>query len=168
MRRASFRDMNCSIAQTLEVIGDPWTMLVVRDLMFGLHRFNDIQASLGIPRNTLTARLDMLVAEGIAHKVAYQTNPERFDYHLTTKGRDLSSVIVTMMKWGDRWSRLAEPPVHLVEDATGRRLDPHLVDRLTGTPLEEIRYRPIGENVPPRPAAGCGGSATVRKTRFSG
>jgi len=91
----------------------------------------------------------MLVAEGVAHKVAYQTHPERFDYHLTTKGRDLSPVIITIMQWGDRWSRLPEPPVRLLEHPTGRQLDPHLVDRRTGTPLDDIDYRPVRQSAGP-------------------
>lgn len=149
MKRKSYSDMNCSVAQALEVVGDPWTLLVVRDVMFGFHRFNDLQERLGIARNTLTARLTTLVADGVLDKVAYQDNPERFEYRLTAKGRALSPVIVTLMQWGDEWSDLPEPPVRLVEEASGRRLDPVLVDRTSGEALDRLQVKAVGKRVMP-------------------
>ncbi len=138
MRRKSYAGMNCSVARALDVVGDPWTLLVVRDLFWGYHRFEEIQKRLGIARNTLTDRLGVLVEHGIVERVAYQDNPERFEYLLTPKGRALHPVILTLLEWGDEWSGIEEPPVHLVEKSTGRRITPVLVDADTGTPLSEL------------------------------
>lgn len=139
MKRAPLGGMQCSIAQTLDVVGDPWTLLVVRDAMFGTTRFDDFRSSLGIPRATLSARLSTLVEHGVLDRRRYQERPERFEYVLTSKGRALSPVLVSMLQWGDRWSHLAEPPVTLVDADTDRPVDPVYVDRSTGRPLSEIR-----------------------------
>ncbi len=85
MRRASFADMNCSIAQTLEIVGEWWTLLIVRDAMFGVTRFDEFSSRLGIARNVLAQRLDTLVEHGVLKKVPYQDNPVRHDYRLTDK-----------------------------------------------------------------------------------
>jgi DNA-binding HxlR family transcriptional regulator len=92
----------CSIARTLEVIGERWTMLIVRDVFLGLRRFDDIQADLGIARNVLAGRLERLVETGVLAKVSYQEHPPRHEYRLTDKGRDLWPVMVELMQWGDR------------------------------------------------------------------
>lgn len=143
MRRKSYAEMNCSVARALDVVGDPWTLLVVRDLFWGYHRFDEIQRRLGIARNTLTDRLGVLVEHGIAERVSYQDNPERFEYLLTPKGRALQPVIITLLAWGDEWSGIEEPPVHLVVKSTGRRVTPVLVDADTGTPLRELGIRAV-------------------------
>lgn len=149
MKRKSYSDMNCSVAQSLDIVGDPWTLLVVRDVMFGFRRFNDIQERLGIARNTLTDRLATLVDRGVLRKDAYQDNPERFEYRLTPKGRALSPIIITLMQWGDEWSELAEPPVHLIDRNTGRTLDPILVDRTSRQPLADLEVQAVGAGVQP-------------------
>ena len=143
MRRKSYAEMNCSVARALDVVGDPWTLLIVRDLFWGYHRFEEIQNRLGIARNTLTDRLSLLVEHDVAERAAYQDNPERFEYLLTPKGRALESVIVALLTWGDEWSGIENPPVHLVEKATGRRISPVLVDADTGTPLNELGVRAV-------------------------
>ncbi|MEM7323985.1 MAG: helix-turn-helix domain-containing protein [Actinomycetota bacterium] len=147
MKRKSYADMNCSIARTLDIVGDPWTLLVVRDMFWGFHRFEEFQKRLGIARNTLTDRLNVLVDHGIATKVAYQDNPTRHEYRLTPKGRALHPVIVTLMSWGDQWSGIEEPPVQLVEVPSGRVVSAILVDAETGEPLENLRVRakPVAE-----------------------
>lgn len=104
MKRTSVKDMNCSIAQCVEVIGDWWTPLVVRDLLFGIGRFDDIQERLGISRNVLTQRLELLIEHGLVERRPYQDRPPRFDYVLTAKGRDLWPVLQAMKQWGDRWA----------------------------------------------------------------
>lgn len=149
MKRKSYSDMNCSVAQSLDIVGDPWTLLVVRDVMFGFRRFNDIQERLGIARNTLTDRLATLVDHGVLRKDAYQDNPERFEYRLTPKGRALSPIIITLMQWGDEWSELPEPPVHLIDRDTGRTLDPILVDRTSRQPLADLKVQAVGAGVQP-------------------
>src|SRR5688572_16482862 len=110
MKRISFHEMNCSVAQCLEVIGEWWTPLIVRDLLMGVSRFDDFLARLGISRNVLTERLNRLLEMGVVRKVAYQEHPERYDYRLTPKGADLWHVITAMREWGDRWESPAGPP----------------------------------------------------------
>jgi DNA-binding HxlR family transcriptional regulator len=100
MKRTSVAHLNCSVAQTLEVVGEWWTLLVVRNLMFGQRRFEAIQGDLGIARNILSDRLGTLVEHGIVDRVKYQDHPERFEYRLTDKGRDLFPVIAALMTWG--------------------------------------------------------------------
>jgi DNA-binding HxlR family transcriptional regulator len=140
MKRKSFRHMTCSVARTLEVVGEHWSLLVVRDAFMGVRRFEDYQESLGIARNILAARLRRLVEQGVLERRAYQENPPRFEYRLTEKGVDLYPVIVCMQKWGDRWASGAKgPPVVLIDRFTGDRLDPILVDRESGAPLDPRR-----------------------------
>jgi DNA-binding HxlR family transcriptional regulator len=116
----------CSIARSLEVVGDRWTMLVVRDLMLGVHRFDDFQRRLGIARNTLTDRLQRLVDDGIVSRRRYQERPERFEYHLTRKGVDLWPVVVSLMKWGDRYLAPGGPPRVIRHRDCGGEVDEHL------------------------------------------
>jgi len=130
--------MNCSIAQTLDVVGDPWTLLIVRDALFGIKRFDDFRRSLGIPRATLTSRLDTLVEHGVMERRRYQDRPERHEYVLTERGRDLRRVMVSMLQWGDKWSSLPEPPVTLIDADTGDEIEPVYVDRRSGRPLSEL------------------------------
>jgi len=138
MKRASLGHMNCSIAQTLDVVGDPWTLLIVRDALFGIKRFDDFRRSLGIPRATLTSRLDTLVEHGVMERRRYQDRPERHEYVLTERGRDLRRVMVSMLQWGDKWSSLPEPPVTLIDADTGDEIEPVYVDRRSGRPLSEL------------------------------
>ena len=121
MRRTSVRDMNCSIAQCLEVVGDWWTMLIVRDLFLGVRRFEEIQRRLGIARNVLSQRLDLLVDNEIITRRQYQDHPVRHEYVLTKRGRDLWPVIEAMRQWGDTWSAPNGPPVEIVHDGCGHR-----------------------------------------------
>ena len=103
MRRASFDDMNCSIAQSLEVIGEWWTLLILRDAFFGVTRFEVFQERLGIARNILTTRLDTLVDHGVMERRTYDEARGRHDYVLTAKGKALWPVLVTIRQWGDEW-----------------------------------------------------------------
>lgn len=119
MRRTSFEEMNCSLAQCLEVVGEWWTLLIVRDALFGVTRFDDFRARLGIARNVLTQRLEHLVEHGVLSREPYQANPVRYDYRLTPKGRSLWLVVTAMRQWGDEWSAPDGPPVQLVHTACG-------------------------------------------------
>lgn len=119
MQRTSFRAMNCSVAQCLEVVGEWWSMLIVRDAFLGVSRFDDFQARLGISRNVLNQRLSHLVDEGVLERVPYQERPTRWDYRLTEKGRDLWHVITAMRQWGDRWAAPDGAPVEIVHKACG-------------------------------------------------
>ncbi len=95
-------DQVCSIARTLEVLGERWTLLVIRDVFNGRRRFDQIQENLGVARNVLSTRLALLVEEGILEKRAYQERPPRYEYFLTAKGLDLWPVMISMLHWGDR------------------------------------------------------------------
>ena len=119
MRRTSFETMNCSVAQCLEVIGEWWNMLIVRDAFLGVTRFDDFQTRLGISRNVLNQRLNGLVEHGVLKKVPYQERPPRSEYRLTDKGRDLFGVLTTMRQWGDRWAAPDGPRVETVHTACG-------------------------------------------------
>jgi DNA-binding HxlR family transcriptional regulator len=142
VRRTRFDDWDCSIARTVDLLGDWWTPMVVRSAFLGARRFDDFQSSLGIPRNVLTERLRTLVDEGILRKEQYSERPPRYEYKLTEKGVGLYPVIVSMMIWGDEWLDWPEgPPIYLVDRDTGERLDPVLVDRNTGKPIEPRRTR---------------------------
>jgi DNA-binding HxlR family transcriptional regulator len=119
VQRKSFADVNCSVAQCLEIVGERWTLLIVRDLFFGVSRFDVFEARLGIARNVLTQRLQHLVEHGVIERIPYQQNPVRYDYVLTAKGRDLAKVVTAMREWGDRWAAPDGPPVVLVHDSCG-------------------------------------------------
>jgi DNA-binding HxlR family transcriptional regulator len=101
--RRDYEGQVCSIARALEVVGDRWTLLVIRDVVLGNHRFDDLSTSLGVASNVLTDRLNRLVAEGILERVRYSERPERFEYHLTPKGRELGLCLIALMQWGDRY-----------------------------------------------------------------
>jgi len=92
----------CSIARALEVVGDRWTLLVIRDVALGLHRFDELLESLGIASNVLTDRLNRLVDADVLDRVRYSERPERFEYHLTEKGLELGTALLVLMHWGDR------------------------------------------------------------------
>ena len=119
VERKSFEDMSCSVAQCLEVVGDWWTMLVVRDVFLGVRRFDELQARLGIARNVLTQRLSKLVDAGVLEKRPYQDKPLRHEYVLTDKGRDLWPVLTAMRQWGDRYAAPDGPPVKIVHKSCG-------------------------------------------------
>lgn len=102
--RKSLDHLRCSIANTAELIGDRWTVLIIRDAFMGVRRFDDFQKDLGIARNVLTERLSMLVDNEILFTSQYEERPPRFEYRLTPKGKDLFDLIVAMWRWGDRWS----------------------------------------------------------------
>ena len=119
VERKSFADMHCSVAQCLEVVGEWWSMLIVRDAFLGVTRFDTFQERLGISRNVLNQRLNRLVEEGVLEKVAYSDHPPRFDYKLTAKGRDLWPVLTAMRQWGDKHAAPDGPPIRVVHKGCG-------------------------------------------------
>ena len=120
MRRASFADMNCSVARSLEVIGEWWTLLVIRDALLGVKRFDDFQRRLGIARNILTARLTTLVDAGVLERHTYDEARGRSDYVLTAKGRALWPVLTAIRQWGDEWIvGEGQEPVELLHTTCG-------------------------------------------------
>src|ERR1700689_5278842 len=123
MLKSDYADQNCSIARSLELVGERWTILVLRDVFLGRRRFDQIQQSLGVARNVLAARLDRLVAEEILEKVPYQERPLRHEYRLTPKGVDLWPVTVELLRWGDRYAAPdAGPPIVLRHKDCGGEL----------------------------------------------
>jgi DNA-binding HxlR family transcriptional regulator len=119
MERKSFAEMDCSVAQCLELVGEWWSLLIIRDAFFGVTRFDDLQRSLGISRNVLHQRLDRLVEAGVLVKVPYSERPPRSEYRLTDKGRDLWPVLTAMRQWGDRYAAPEGPPLQVVHRACG-------------------------------------------------
>ena len=120
MQRTSFEDVNCSVAQCLEAVGEWWSLLIVRDAFLGVRRFDDFQARLGISSNILNQRLNHLVDIGVLQRVPYQDHPPRSEYRLTDKGRDLWHVVTAMRQWGDRWAAPDGPPLKIRHKACGR------------------------------------------------
>ena len=123
MERKSFAEMDCSVAQCLEVVGEWWSMLIVRDAFFGVTRFDEFQRNLGISRNVLHQRLEHLVACGVMKKVPYSQRPPRSEYRLTAKGRDLWPVLTSMRQWGDRYASPDGPRVEIVHKGCGATTD---------------------------------------------
>jgi DNA-binding HxlR family transcriptional regulator len=113
MQRTRFSDLApCSIARTLDVIGEPWSPLILRDVYVGISRFDQIQADLGISRKVLTERLKWLVENGVLERGRYQDRPARYEYTLSAKGTELVDLLMVMVAWGDRWADGgAGPPI---------------------------------------------------------
>jgi DNA-binding HxlR family transcriptional regulator len=112
MLRRDYDGQNCSIARALEVVGERWTLLIVRDVFLGRRRFDQLQESLGIARNVLTDRLNRLVEEGILERVPYSERPVRYEYRLTSKGLELNVALTALRQWGDKY--LSEKPPRLL------------------------------------------------------
>lgn len=149
MRYTEYESCACSVARTLEVLGDRWTLLVLRDVFNGVHRFDDLQGHLAIARDVLTKRLATLVKEGVIERVAYQEPGarRRFEYRLTPAGRELRPVLLALIEWGDRnrgdgsgppllitHAECGAPVRVAVECAVGHRLDPQTPLRLEPGP----------------------------------
>jgi DNA-binding HxlR family transcriptional regulator len=130
MLNRDYEGQNCSIARALEVIGERWTLLIVRDVFLGLRRFEQFQENLGIARNVLTDRLNRLVEEGILERVRYSERPERYEYRLTQKGRDLNLALAGLRQWGDKY-RSEKPPVLLRRKADKKPVVAALVPKGT-------------------------------------
>jgi DNA-binding HxlR family transcriptional regulator len=118
VKKVSFADVHCSVAQSLEVIGEWWTLLILRDAFLGITRFDDFAGRLGIARNVLAARLDTLVDNDVLIRVPYDEARGRYDYRLTDKGRALLPVITAIRQWGDEWILGEEQAPVVVEHTT--------------------------------------------------
>lgn len=121
MQRTQFGEMACSIARTLDVIGEPWSPLILRNVYVGINRFEQLQQGLGISRKVLTERLKWLVDQGVLERHGYSDRPPRYEYQLSTKGMELCDLLLVMVRWGDRWlAGQAGPPVLYRHHACGR------------------------------------------------
>jgi DNA-binding HxlR family transcriptional regulator len=126
----------CSIARTLEVVGEKWALLAVREVFLGNHRFDQMIRRTGAPRDTLTARLRALVAAGILQRRQYSDHPQRFEYDLTAAGRELYPVILTLLRWGDEHLAGPEGPPLVLEHRCGHRLIPEVTCQACGEVVE--------------------------------
>ena len=128
MQRTKLDHVACSLARTVDVIGEWWTPLVLRDLFAGITRFEDLRRDLGVASNVLTDRLATLAQHGVVERRLYQRAPARWEYILTEKGRDLFPLVVALMQRADRWKAAAgAPPAVLFHDACGQPANPRLV-----------------------------------------
>lgn len=150
MRRTSFADMSCSIARTLEIVGERWTFLIVREAFFGSRKFGEFERALGIAPNVLTQRLTKLVESGILVVESTSQNGKALSYRLSPKGRDLFPVLVAMLQWGDKHASGPEgPPVRIVERRTGQAIAPMVMRAASGEALDVSEVMPV-----PGPGAG--------------
>jgi DNA-binding HxlR family transcriptional regulator len=141
-RTADYSRETCPVAAALSVVGEPWTLLILREAFFGVRRFDVWQQRLGIARNVLAARLKSLVEHGVLEPRLYSAHPPRKDYVLTTRGRDLLPVLLTLKDWGDRHVyREATRPLAFTH-ACGADLEPSLVCRSCGQPVTGADLRP--------------------------
>jgi DNA-binding HxlR family transcriptional regulator len=140
MQHKSFGRMTCPIARSLERVGEWWSILILRDALHGLTRFDQFQKSLGIAPNMLTRRLNALVDAGLLQRRRYSERPPRDDYVLTARGRDFRPVLVALLAWGNKHFAPEGPSVLLVDAKTGAAVDPILVDRASGRPIKAPEY----------------------------
>jgi DNA-binding HxlR family transcriptional regulator len=145
MLRSDYQGQDCSIAASLELIGERWTLLVIREVFSGRRRFDQMQKTLGVARNVLSARLQRLVDEGILERRPYSEHPRRFEYFLTEKGLDLWPVLVALMGWGDRhFATPGGPPVVLVHKGEcGGRVNDRRICEKCGKELEVREARAV-------------------------
>ncbi|HEX3665892.1 MAG TPA: helix-turn-helix domain-containing protein [Rhizomicrobium sp.] len=148
MQRKDFGSMLCPVARTLERVGEWWSILILRDAFHGLTRFDQFQTSLGIAPNMLTRRLDALVEAGLLARRLYNRHPPRYEYVLTPRGRDFWPVLVSLMAYGNRHFAREGIATELADVNTGNIVDPVLVDRASGTPLDSEHFK-----LAPGPAA---------------
>jgi DNA-binding HxlR family transcriptional regulator len=137
MKRTRFDDSPCPIARATDLMGDPWTPIVMREFLGAPRRFDQLQERLGVSRATLSQRLDRLVSDGLLQKTQYQPNPPRYEYSLTEKGTAFWSVLAAMWSFGEDWLfGETGPTVALKERESGRRVKVLVVDEATGKPID--------------------------------
>lgn len=134
---------SCSIARTLDIVGEKWALLAVREVFLGNRRFDEMIRRTGAPRDTLAARLRTLVASGILERRQYSEHPARYEYRLTEAGRDLYPVIVTLMRWGDKHLVGEGGPPLVLEHNCGHRLVAELVCESCGEPVDPRDTTPV-------------------------
>jgi DNA-binding HxlR family transcriptional regulator len=136
MLKRDYDSQTCSIARALEVVGERWSLLIVRSVLLGHRRFDDLLRDTGITRSVLTARLQHLVGEGVLERVPYQERPARYEYRATAKGRELYPVLMHLLRWGDAYYPEPEGPPRVSEHrGCGGHPDDHLLCDRCGEPL---------------------------------
>jgi DNA-binding HxlR family transcriptional regulator len=149
MQHKSFRSMSCPIARSLERVGEWWSILIMRDALFGLRRFDEFQKSLGIAPNMLARRLHALVKAGLLERRRYSAHPPRHEYRPTERGRDFRPVLIALLAFGNRHFAPEGASVIIVDAQTGAEAEPIIVDRASGRPIHEPEFAWA-----PGPAAG--------------
>jgi DNA-binding HxlR family transcriptional regulator len=144
----------CSIGRAMEILGERWTFLILRECFYGVRRFSDMQRNLGIARNILSARLQRLVAADILERRQYQSEPERFEYRLTATGRDLYPAVITIMRWGDEHLLGEDGPPVVLRHACGHEADPVVVCSHCSEPLHPHHVTPVPGPGAQEPIAG--------------
>jgi DNA-binding HxlR family transcriptional regulator len=144
MRWNELSEEACPVARGLSVVGDRWTMLVLRDCFLGIRRFEQLQERLGITRHVLADRLRKLEAAGVLRRERYSERPARYEYRLTEKGKDLYPVLLSLIGWANRHVPSdGPPPFELVSRETGRKVKPVLVDAKSGEPMNHRTVRAL-------------------------
>jgi DNA-binding HxlR family transcriptional regulator len=141
MKRKSFEKMQCPVARSLEHVGEWWSILILRDATHGMTRFDEFQKSLAIAPNILTRRLAALVEAGLLERRQYCDRPPRYEYVLTERGRDFRPVLISLQIWGNKHFAPEGLSVVLTDVATGAKVDPMLVDRVTGLPITHVTHK---------------------------
>jgi len=141
VKRKSLAHKQCPIARSLDRVGDWWSILILRDALHGLTRFDQFQESLGIAPNMLTRRLDQLVRDGLLVPRLYNERPPRYEYVPTDCGRDFRPVVLSLLAWGNRHFAPEGHSVVIMDTKTGTAADPVLVDRSSGKPITDSRFR---------------------------
>jgi DNA-binding HxlR family transcriptional regulator len=159
MQRTSFADISCSVARALDIVGEWWTPLILRDIFLGVKRFEQIQLDLGIPRKVLAARLATLVEHDVLRRVPYRDGRIRHEYELTERGRDFVTTLVALMNWGDRWLVKEDGvPVRAIHTGCGGELVSTLICQKCGEATDSLHAH--GEAGP--------GARTGKGTAFVG
>jgi DNA-binding HxlR family transcriptional regulator len=143
MTSSSAQPRVCSVARTLELVGEKWALLAVREVFLGNRRFDEMVRRTGAPRDTMAARLRALVGAGILERRQYSDHPARFEYHLTKAGRDLYPVILTLMRWGDTYLAGADGPPLVLEHQCGHQLTAQVVCEACGEPAALGTAKPV-------------------------
>jgi DNA-binding HxlR family transcriptional regulator len=140
MQHKSFRNMPCPIARSLERVGEWWSILIMRDALHGLTRFDEFQQSLGIAPNMLTRRLNALIEAGLLERRRYSERPPRHEYRPTERGRDFRPVLIALLAFGNKHFAPEGTSVTIVDARTGAEAEPVIVDRTTGHPIREPEF----------------------------
>ena len=154
------RPNNCSVQRAMEILGERWTMLILREAFWGVRRFTEMQRNLGIARNILSVRLQTLVATGILERRRYSQDPDRYEYRLTQMGLDLYPAVVAIMRWGDEHLCRGEGAPVVLRHSCGHDAEPKMVCSCCGVELEP-------HSVHPEPGPGAGGIVHERMSAVS-
>jgi DNA-binding HxlR family transcriptional regulator len=139
MKKTGIGNLTCSVARAVEVVGDTWNLMIVRELFLGSRRFDDIASQIGISPHLLSVRLQSLTRLEVLQREAYQDKPVRYQYRLTESGRDLWPVIIALKAWGDKWVDWPDgPPLTLQHKNCGHQTTPTLVCPECGDPMDAL------------------------------